>query len=381
VISTITIILESMPTLRTDGDKANFFIVECICIAVFSIEYAVRWIAVPAKCSFMISPMNFIDLIAILPFYVDMIMLLFGTSAELDLLRLLRLFRIFRIFKLSKYSSGIVICANALYESKDTLGLMIFMCSIIVIIFGSFVYFFEGGTWNEETRVYEYSDGTPTLFISIPASMWWTIVTVMTVGYGDMSPQTELGKFTAAVAMVCSIVIMALPISVIGSNFSRAWMEKKEQDDMESGDGRRLSYCFSDLLTTLIKHNSLMEEVLHAGTAQLDALHKELKKVQKEYAALHPDARETTGPADAQSGDLAAMMQATQDLCRQDSKLQAHVRNIVRVQDSAMEREAVMTAERLEQLEDYILRYQEISANIIGLEQVVFGHSISVCGR
>lgn len=379
IISTITIILESLPDMQSSEDKDNFYIVEIICIAVFTLEYAIRIIAVVDKCGFVIEPMNVIDLVAILPFYLDLIMAAFGMDADdLSLLRLLRLFRIFRIFKLSKYSSGIKICASAIIESKDTLGLMIFMCSISVCIFANFEYYFESGEWNVAQQRYLYSDGKPSPFFSVPASMWWTVVSVMTVGYGDMTPVTWEGQIVAALTMVCSIVILALPISVIGANFSRKWMESKEAEASGS-DGRALAYNFQSLLANLIKQNSLVEEILANSAEDLVSLHKDLRHAQLEYNRLA-----STGRGDnnvLEWPDAVKLRERVEGIQRKDRQLQFAVRKLLAVQDSELEDRARETLLKGKTLEDYILRYQEISANIIGLEQVVFGRSLSVSGH
>lgn len=393
VTSTLTIILESIPDLDNDDAKKDFFIVECICIAVFTIEYLVRIVVVENKCNFMIQPMNLVDLVAIMPFYIDLLLLIFGQSADdLSLLRLFRLARIFRIFKLSKHSSGVKICATAIMESRDTLGLMVFMLSIIVIVFASFAFFFEKGEWDENKRVY-IKDGQPSKFMSIPASMWYTMVTVMTVGYGDMVPTSTAGHFMAAISMVCSIVIMALPISVIGANFSRAWMEHKEQND-SSNDGRQLSHCFDNVLDSLAEHNASIEEILQESSASLAALHKDLGTAADVYRALpgrrNAEGSNTVEPLDMQLPAHSKMKELVEDISWQEQNLQCcqeKVKSVVRPvetkeapneepQTVLFKDQVERTREQGKHLESYILRYQEVSANIIGLEQILFGRAM-----
>lgn len=394
VTSTLTIILESIPDLDNDQAKRDFFIVECICIAVFSIEYLVRIIVVEEKCNFVVQPMNLVDAVAIMPFYIDLLLLMFGQSADdIRLLRLFRLARIFRIFKLSKHSSGVKICATAIIESKDTLGLMVFMLSIIVIVFASFAFFFEKGEWDEKQQVY-LMDNEVSKFMSIPAAMWWTMVTVMTVGYGDMVPVTTGGHFMAAISMVCSIVIMALPISVIGANFSRAWMDHKEHNDAGGNDGRQLSHCFDNVLDSLAEQNASMEEILQESSASLTALHKDLGRAAEEYRSL-PGRRNAEGktnvtPLDMQLPANEKMRQLVEDISLQEQNLQCCQEKVkavwrpVETKEGLEEETQVVhykdqvlsTKEQVKHLESYILRYQEISANIIGLEQILFGRSM-----
>lgn len=379
IMSTITIVLESLPSMDNDVARADFFVVESLCITFFTIEYVVRILAADQKGNFVVAPMNVIDLVAIAPFYIGLALAIFGLSADdVSFLKLLRLFRIFRIFKLFKYSSGIKVCAAAIIESKDTLGLMIFMCSVVVIIFGSFEFFFEGGVWNKADLQYQYEDGTPTPFFSIPAAMWWTMVTIMTVGYGDIAPTTTLGKLTASFAMLCSIVIMALPISVIGANFSRAWMEKKEE---ESGDSDIPDN--NKLLTALIQHNALIEEVLVSSSGSLVSLQKELAKAQYEYLKLAPQAKQQQhcSAYDLNGPGSERLKGLVDSIFKREEDLQQSMRKLIPCTESGLKEKAEKQLVTNSNLEAAILRYQEISANIIGLEQVLFGNSLQVVGR
>eukprot|EP00658_Telonema_sp_P-2_P060261 TRINITY_DN49215_c0_g1_i2.p1 TRINITY_DN49215_c0_g1~~TRINITY_DN49215_c0_g1_i2.p1 ORF type:complete len:422 (+),score=105.62 TRINITY_DN49215_c0_g1_i2:199-1464(+) len=231
-ISIIAIVIETLPDLRDNNDAGKVFIaIEWTSSIVFTIEYLCKLLAVEGKCQFARHPMNIIDLVAILPFYVELICSAAGVSVDIGILRLLRVVRIFRVFKLSKYSTNIQLCATVMIESRDSLGLMVFMLSIVAIVFSSFEFFCEKGTWDDEKGYYIDDNGNRSRFDSIPATMWWCVVTVMTVGYGDLYPITVPGKLVAAGAMVCAIVIMALPISVVGSNFSRAWSEAKANEE------------------------------------------------------------------------------------------------------------------------------------------------------
>merc|ERR1711934_1274424 len=209
--------------------------------------------------------MNVIDLVAILPFYVELVCDAAGVSVDISILRLLRVVRIFRVFKLSKYSTNIQLCATVMIDSKDSLGLMVFMLSIVGVVFASFEFYCEKGTWNDQLGYYVNDDGNRSYFDSIPATMWWCVVTVMTVGYGDLYPITVPGKLVAAGAMVCAIVIMALPISVVGSNFSRAWSEAKAKEDMKN-ESQQLNAAFESLVESLGEHSSILEDLLSEVT-------------------------------------------------------------------------------------------------------------------
>jgi hypothetical protein len=165
-------------------EKQNFafFVIEAMCIAWFTLEYTIRLLCSPNKWKFVISVLNVIDLVAILPFFITLPMKEPTSVSSLAILRCVRLVRVFRIFKLSRYSRGLQILGHTLKASLRELGLLFFFLCVGVILFSSAVYYAEFGS-------------SPTNeFRSIPHSFWWSIITMTTVGYGDMVPQT-LGKF------------------------------------------------------------------------------------------------------------------------------------------------------------------------------------------
>jgi voltage-gated potassium channel Kch len=234
--SVMTMIVESLPSLTyndtgeiDEGRKDMFFAMETVCIIIFTLEYVIRFYCVPNKLNFVMQPMNVVDICAIAPYYITMVLSSVVDVSKLRVFRLLRIIRVFRVLKLAKYNRSLSVAIQALTDSTDMFGLMIFMLLVLCILFASFEYNFE---------MYE----PDSVFVSIPAAMWWCIVTVMMVGYGDMFPQTVAGKFVASGCIVVGILIMALPISVIGSNFSRTWekYEAKMRDEQKLLDAQRV---------------------------------------------------------------------------------------------------------------------------------------------
>ncbi|MEQ2232604.1 Potassium voltage-gated channel subfamily A member 3 [Ilyodon furcidens] len=200
-----------------------FFIVETICICWFSFELIMRFISAPSKIHFFKDIMNIIDFLAILPFFVTI-----GTelakdkgtppSVSLALIRVIRLVRVFRIFKLSRHSKGLQILGQTLKASLRELALLIFFLFIGVIIFSSAVYFAE-------------VDSPGTLFTSIPESFWWAVVSMTTVGYGDMCPGTAGGKLVGSMCAIAGVLTISLPVPVIVSNFSYFYHREMECED------------------------------------------------------------------------------------------------------------------------------------------------------
>ncbi|XP_062294587.1 potassium voltage-gated channel subfamily A member 1 [Scomber scombrus] len=200
-----------------------FFIVESVCICWFSFELIMRFICAPSKVHFFKDVMNTIDFFAIIPYFVTL-----GTelakdkgtqpSVSLALIRVIRLVRVFRIFKLSRHSKGLQILGQTLKASLRELALLIFFLFIGVIIFSSAVYFAE-------------VDNPDTSFTSIPEAFWWAVVSMTTVGYGDMYPETVGGKLVGSMCAIAGVLTISLPVPVIVSNFSYFYHRETECED------------------------------------------------------------------------------------------------------------------------------------------------------
>ncbi|XP_008067726.1 potassium voltage-gated channel subfamily A member 6 [Carlito syrichta] len=176
--------------------------------------------------------MNVIDLVAIFPYFITL-----GTelvqqqeppaagggqngqqAMSLAILRVIRLVRVFRIFKLSRHSKGLQILGKTLQASMRELGLLIFFLFIGVILFSSAVYFAE-------------ADDDDSLFPSIPDAFWWAVVTMTTVGYGDMYPMTVGGKIVGSLCAIAGVLTIALPVPVIVSNFNYFYHRETDQEE------------------------------------------------------------------------------------------------------------------------------------------------------
>ncbi|CAH1250115.1 KCNA1 [Branchiostoma lanceolatum] len=252
ILSIFTFCLETMPAVQEQIKKARgnhnisspdmsddipqindpFFIIETICIVWFTFELLVRFLSSPSKIQFSKNFMNIIDLIAIIPYFITLGTLVADSrsknqSSSLAILRVIRLVRVFRIFKLSRHSKGLQILGLTLKASMRELGLLVFFVFIGVILFSSAIYF--GETDHKETH-----------FTSIPDAFWWALVTMTTVGYGDMYPQTVGGKLVGSLCAIAGVLTIALPVPVIVSNFNyfyhRETASKVEEDEYQHVD-------------------------------------------------------------------------------------------------------------------------------------------------
>ncbi|XP_073474082.1 potassium voltage-gated channel subfamily A member 10 [Aquarana catesbeiana] len=217
---------ESATYLNTFTDP--FFLIESTCIIWFSFELVVRFAVCPSSSEFFQNIMNIIDIVSIIPYFVTLITELVKQTEpsvqqnmSLAILRIVRLVRVFRIFKLSRHSKGLQILGQTLKASMRELGLLIFFLFIGVILFSSAVYFAEVDEPNSQ-------------FISIPDGFWWAVVTMTTVGYGDMCPITLGGKMVGTLCAIAGVLTIALPVPVIVSNFNYFYHRETENEERQS---------------------------------------------------------------------------------------------------------------------------------------------------
>jgi len=232
------------------------------------------------------------------------------------IIRIMRLVRVFRVLKLGGRYGKMQVVVKAVQESMDMLVMMMFLLALCIIIFSALVFFAERGTWNETLQRYvrpdevyfdASDDPIPSPFPDIPRSFWWCMVTLMTVGYGDAVPITVLGKCVAACAMVVSVLIMALPISVIGTHFSNQWLEYK---DVEQFKETNIGAPYFEKLTKDFKeHYFLMDDLAKKVTEIEDPILKPIMKLQercKKQHAMHlmqeAKLRETMEPSTTGKG-------------------------------------------------------------------------------
>jgi len=216
---------------------------------------------------FVKQPMNVIDLLSILPFYAELTAKASGNTnsgASLTILRILRMGRIFRIFKLGKYSVGMEVFYRTVVKSIAAFQILGFLLALACVLFGALLHLAEGGEWytpdmdcDGELCGIKYPNGAylrydnrgenlhPTPFTSVPAASWFVMTTITTVGYGDMYPESDLGRWIAALMMVLGIFSLAMPITVLSSNFTKQYgnalrKQVKQHREIAEAQQRRL---------------------------------------------------------------------------------------------------------------------------------------------
>lgn len=207
-LSVLVVMLDSIVALR--DDYGEFFkITEWFFTILFTIEYALRLISAKNPKSYIFSFFGIIDLLAIIPTYLS----LFLPGAQYLLaIRVLRILRVFRVLKLVKYMNEAEYISSALIASRRKISVFLFAVVMIAIFAGSLLYVVEGA-----------ENG----FTSIPTSIYWAIVTLSTVGFGDIAPVTALGKLIAAIIMVMGYGIIAVPTGIVSYEMARAQQQPK----------------------------------------------------------------------------------------------------------------------------------------------------------
>jgi len=208
LLSVIVVMLDSVASIRTNH-HSMLLAFEWIFTILFTIEYILRLFCVGKPVRYAISFFGIIDLLAILPTYMSLFIV--GTR-YLSVIRILRVLRIFRVLKLGHHVKEAAVLKNALYASRRKILVFLFAVLTLVVIIGSLMY------------VIEKADNG---FTSIPKSIYWAIVTLTTVGYGDISPVTELGQFLAAIVMIMGYSIIAIPTGIVTAELTLSGKDKQ----------------------------------------------------------------------------------------------------------------------------------------------------------
>ncbi|XP_058469747.1 potassium voltage-gated channel subfamily S member 3-like [Solea solea] len=230
--SIVAMCVHSMPEFQQvdENDKPIedrvIAVLEEICIAFFSAEFVIRLIVAPSRRKFLGNPLNIIDAASILPFYATLALETADKEAAEEnedlenvgkVVQVLRLMRVLRILKLARHSIGLRALGATVRHSYNEVGLLLLFLSVGISIFSALIYFAE-------------KDEQDTDLGTIPSGWWWATITLTTVGYGDACPVTIAGKMVATLSIICGLLVVALPITIIFNKFSKYYQRNKAME-------------------------------------------------------------------------------------------------------------------------------------------------------
>ncbi|XP_076132112.1 voltage-gated potassium channel regulatory subunit KCNG1 [Alosa pseudoharengus] len=271
-ITAVNLSISTMPAMRAEEESGqcsqmcqNIFIVETVCVAWFSLEFTLRFIQDRSKLAFLRRPLNLIDVVAILPYYITLLVdvtspgerKLGSGSSYLDkvglVLRVLRALRILYVMRLARHSLGLQTLGLTARRCTREFGLLLLFLCVAIALFSPLLYLIE----NEMAAAQEFS--------SIPATYWWAVITMTTVGYGDMVPRSIPGQVVALSSILSGILLMAFPVTSIFHTFSRSYVElKQEQQRLLQ---RRAHFLLRSRIANLGSQLSLQSHVLYPDSS------------------------------------------------------------------------------------------------------------------
>ncbi|XP_037365560.1 potassium voltage-gated channel subfamily G member 2 [Talpa occidentalis] len=236
-VTAVGLCLSTMPDIRAEEERGecsrkcrNLFVLETVCVGWFSLEFLLRSLQAESKCAFLRAPLNIIDVLAILPFYVSLLVGLAagggagagpGGNKLLEraglVLRLLRALRVLYVMRLARHSLGLRSLGLTVRRCAREFGLLLLFLCVAMALFAPLVHLAEREL------------GARRDFSSVPASYWWAVISMTTVGYGDMVPRSLPGQVVALSSILSGILLMAFPVTSIFHTFSRSYSELREQ--------------------------------------------------------------------------------------------------------------------------------------------------------
>ncbi|XP_007577359.1 PREDICTED: potassium voltage-gated channel subfamily C member 2 isoform X3 [Poecilia mexicana] len=318
------------PQYEIETDPALTY-VEGVCVFWFTIEFLVRVTFCPVKLEFVKSVLNIIDFVAILPFYLEVGLSGLSSKAAKDVLgflRVVRFVRILRIFKLTRHFVGLRVLGHTLRASTNEFLLLIIFLALGVLIFATMIYYAEriGAKPNDPTAT------DHTKFKNIPIGFWWAVVTMTTLGYGDMYPETWSGMVVGALCALAGVLTIAMPVPVIVNNFGMYYSlamakqklpKKRKKHIPQAVQGSSPTYCKGDLNLTC---NSTQGDLCHVKGGRL--LERNRSVLSADCSAgsdlsmspeeMVPMRRSSTREHDRRSGGTCFLLAASDYTCPAD---------------------------------------------------------------
>ncbi|XP_023662414.2 delayed-rectifier potassium channel regulatory subunit KCNS3-like [Paramormyrops kingsleyae] len=271
-------------------------VLEIACVVCFSAEFCIRLAVTPCLRKFLGNPLNVIDFASILPFYATLAFEMAGNGNEEEnenlenvgkVVQVLRLMRVFRILKLARHSVGLRALGATVRHSYHEVGLLLLFLSVGVSIFSVLIYSVEREEDKSEL-------GT------IPVAWWWATITMTTVGYGDACPVTPAGKLVASLCIICGLLVVALPITIIFNKFSKYYQRSKVMDVEPCGNSAvaqdpKFQYC---------NIGDPFAQKMHSFFGTFPSVGIEGSMVDDTDALSIPESEVAFGPVMLQNGDI-----------------------------------------------------------------------------
>ncbi|WP_196138444.1 ion transporter [Aliikangiella sp. G2MR2-5] len=234
-LSVIAVMLDSVETIRL-GFGQILDIIEWGFTLIFLVEYILRLISVRKPLLYATSFLGVVDLVSILPSFIGLV---YAGAETLLVIRVLRVLRVFRVFKLAEYLGEADYLMRALRSSRKKIAVFLYTVFIFVVVFGSIMYLVEGAESG---------------FTSIPKAVYWAIITLTTVGYGDIVPQSHLGQMIASAVMIMGYAIIAVPTGIYATELSKVYKDDMTNiacincgEDGHDADAVYCKYCGGQL--------------------------------------------------------------------------------------------------------------------------------------
>jgi hypothetical protein len=247
-VSCLSLMIQTVPQYYNQ-DNMLWFIIDTIIVAIFTIEFIFRLLCTPNIVQFCFDVLNLMDLVAIVPYFINFVLV--DAHVNVNVISVIRVIRIFRVFKLSRHSTPIKLMTQALANSLDILYLAVVFLSVALMVSSSCVYYAERGSWDNIRRQWircietdPFTDKCSSYqispFQSIVHSIWWSLTTLTTVGYGDSYPITAWGKLVGGVTMLCGVLVIALPASLLGQKFEIEYQKHRDKERLRMQEREKL---------------------------------------------------------------------------------------------------------------------------------------------
>ncbi len=234
ILSVIVVILSTLPVAREEPYRLIFLVIEWIFTVLFTAEYVLRLMITPRPVRYARSFFGIIDLLSILPAFIG---LLVPGGERLLVVRTLRLLRIFRVFKLARYLSEAQALRQAFYVSRHKIAVFLATVLIVILITAAIMHVVEGNPNGDEMGPFD----------SLPSAMYWTVITMTTVGYGDITPSTALGKFITTLLVLIGYSLIIVPTGILSAEIRAVGRSEVSTQVcpscMREGHDRDASHC------------------------------------------------------------------------------------------------------------------------------------------